>query len=71
MGTYLCTATNIAGSDECSAFLSVRGQYQTEARVREHKFLFQNTSFFALLHIFDFYALHQKFKCTSLFYLYA
>lgn len=28
MGTYLCTATNIAGSDECSAFLSVRGQYQ-------------------------------------------
>uniref|UniRef100_A0A493TUK4 Ig-like domain-containing protein n=1 Tax=Anas platyrhynchos platyrhynchos TaxID=8840 RepID=A0A493TUK4_ANAPP len=24
MGTYLCTATNVAGSDECSAFLSVR-----------------------------------------------
>uniref|UniRef100_A0A803W8X5 Ig-like domain-containing protein n=1 Tax=Ficedula albicollis TaxID=59894 RepID=A0A803W8X5_FICAL len=28
MGTYLCTATNVAGADECSAFLSVRGQYQ-------------------------------------------
>uniref|UniRef100_A0A672TI17 Titin n=1 Tax=Strigops habroptila TaxID=2489341 RepID=A0A672TI17_STRHB len=24
MGTYLCTASNVAGSDECSAFLSVR-----------------------------------------------
>uniref|UniRef100_A0A8C0H227 Ig-like domain-containing protein n=1 Tax=Chelonoidis abingdonii TaxID=106734 RepID=A0A8C0H227_CHEAB len=25
MGTYSCTATNVAGSDECSAYLTVRG----------------------------------------------
>lgn len=30
MGTYSCTATNVAGSDECSAFLSVRGQYLSD-----------------------------------------
>lgn len=27
IGNYLCTATNVAGSDECSAYLTVRGQY--------------------------------------------
>lgn len=25
-GPYTCTATNVAGSDECSAFLTVQGQ---------------------------------------------
>lgn len=70
MGTYLCTATNIAGADECSAFLSVRGQYLYV--VRGHKLIFKKTSVFPLLHISDYYSLHQKFKCAfSLFYLHA
>lgn len=46
MGTYLCRATNVAGSDECSAFLSVRGQYQQEARIRGSKFISKKISFF-------------------------
>lgn len=26
-GNYSCTATNVAGSDECDAYLIVRGKY--------------------------------------------
>uniref|UniRef100_A0A8C8AD75 Ig-like domain-containing protein n=1 Tax=Otus sunia TaxID=257818 RepID=A0A8C8AD75_9STRI len=59
------SSSNVAGSDECSAFLGVRGQYQKEAGDRAHKFIFKRPSFFPLLHFSDYYALHEKFKCTS------
>lgn len=30
-GPYTCAAANVAGSDECSAFLTVQGQYRIKA----------------------------------------
>lgn len=54
MGTYSCTATNVAGSDECSTFLSVRGQYLSDTLICLQKVLI------LLLH-----ALHQKIKSTT------
>lgn len=34
-GTYTCKATNIAGSDECSAVLTVQGQYMMVSNLSE------------------------------------
>lgn len=34
-GTYTCKATNVAGSDECSAVLTVQGQYIMVSKLSE------------------------------------
>lgn len=34
-GTYTCKATNVAGSDECSAVLTVQGQYMMVGKLSE------------------------------------
>lgn len=34
-GTYTCKATNVAGSDECSAVLTVQGQYMMVRKLSE------------------------------------
>uniref|UniRef100_A0A8C3KJK6 Ig-like domain-containing protein n=1 Tax=Calidris pygmaea TaxID=425635 RepID=A0A8C3KJK6_9CHAR len=44
-GTYTCKATNIAGADECSAVLTVQGQYM---RVRKLSELFFSLSLLKL-----------------------
>lgn len=44
-GSYTCVAANVAGSDECSAFLTVQGQWKDTAM--------PSTKFFPLLFLFS------------------
>uniref|UniRef100_A0A8C0IGF4 Ig-like domain-containing protein n=1 Tax=Bubo bubo TaxID=30461 RepID=A0A8C0IGF4_BUBBB len=60
----------VSGLKILNARLEDSGEYTFEVKNSVgksswHKFIFKKPSFFPLLHISDYYALHEKFKCTS------
>lgn len=69
-GTYTCKATNIAGSDECSAVLTVQGQYMM---VKKHSKLFCSLFLLILPIVFCKYAWEELLmgKIKIMFFIFS